>query len=347
MIKEATLYQKLMEGRVRCLVCERQCVIPEGERGYCLTRENRGGKLYSLIYGEVSTFFPAPMEIKPLYHFYPGSRALSFGSLGCNFRCIHCQNWEIAHTAPGRSSRETEYITPEKAVELAISSGCEGICWTYNEPAIWLEYILDTAKLAKERGLHTSIVTNGYLTVEALDLIGPYIDAFRVDIKGFSNEFYQKIANVPNFFPVLRTVIRAKKKWGMHIEVVTNVIPTLNDNDREAEGIAEWIVKSLGKDTPWHITRFIPHYKLEHLPETPVSTLERFHNIGKKVGLSYIYIGNVPNHPLENTYCPKCGSQVITRRGHRLISHSISEGKCAVCGAPIPIIGGVNGPFKS
>ncbi|MEW6684702.1 MAG: AmmeMemoRadiSam system radical SAM enzyme [Candidatus Edwardsbacteria bacterium] len=352
MIKEAILYERLKDAKVRCHVCQRRCIISPNKFGYCYTRQNIEGKLYTLIYGEVSTWHIAPIEIKPLFHFYPGSKALSFGSLGCNFRCLGCQNWEIAHVKqiPNPKSKSStinyqlsttnpEYISPSKAVELARKHNCQGLSWTYNEPTIWLEYTLDTMILAKTQNFYTNYVTNGYITEEALDLIGPHLDAFRLDVKGFSDEFYEKIANIPNFRVILKTAERAKHKWKMHMEVITNVIPGYNDDENQLKGIAGWIFENLGKETPWHVTRFVPHLKLSYIPSTPVEILEKAREIGIKAGLEFIYLGNVPGHPAENTYCPKCKNLLIERFNYQILKYQNKNGKCAYCGRKIPIVG--------
>ncbi len=369
MIKETLLYDKLASKKVRCNICQRRCTISPGKMGYCFTRENRDGRLYTLIYGEVSTRHIAPIEIKPLFHFYPGSRWFSLGTLGCNFRCLGCQNWEIAHyklrTLPrgprvpsGREAnsrseaetptlplharrgelRTTKYISPEEVVRLAKKSRCKGLSFTYNEPTIWFEYTLDCARLAKKKGLLSNYVTNGYITPEALDTIGPYLAAFRVDIKGFSDKFYKWLAKVSDFKGILEVTKRAKDKWGMHIEIVTNIIPGHSDDEGQLKGIANWIYKNLGEDTPWHVTRFIPYLQLSHLSSTPVATLEKAQRIGKEAGLKFVYLGNVPGHELENTYCPKCGRLLIRRLNYSILEYHIEKGKCNYCQEPIPII---------
>ena len=336
-MREAVLYRSERGGSLRCLVCERHCLISSGEKGYCGTRYCEGGKLYTLTYGMVAAEHVAPIEMKPLYHFYPGTRAYSLGSLGCNFRCIHCQNWRISYEDTEEIEGKTFYLSPEEAVDRALSLGCRGISWTYNEPTLWLEYTIDSARLAKERGLYTNYVTNGYMTREALDEIGPYLDAFRVDVKGFTKELYSEVSHVPDFAPVLDRAVRAKEKWGMHVEVVTNVIPGYNDGDKENRELAMWIVSRLGPDTPWHVTGFSPHLDLSHLESTPVDTLERICAIGDEEGLSYVYIGNVHGHEREKTRCPECGSVLIER--YPKVKVIMDDSKCPVCGMEIPVIG--------
>ena len=331
-LKEALLYDILPDSTVRCNICQRRCKIEPEKLGYCYTRFNKQGKLHSLIYSKVSCSMVSPIEKKPLFHFYPGSLWLSLGTLGCNFRCPGCQNWDIAHARMDSSKHEVEYITPQDAIDLAKRNNCKGISWTYNEPTIWFEYTLDSAKLAKENGLLTNYVTNGFITPEALDLIGPYLDAFRVDIKGFSHEFYKKICHVDDFKGILDVTKRAKEKWGMWVEIITNIIPGYNDDEAQLKGIASWIKNDLGEFTPWHLTQFVPHLELSHIPATPVSTLEKAREMGQNVGLKYVYLGNVWGHPAENTYCHNCQKLLIERKGFYISRNYIKDGKCPFCG---------------
>jgi len=341
-MSKALFYEKLDSGKVKCTLCPHFCVIPEGKVGFCGVRTNKDGELDSLVYGKVSAAAVDPIEKKPLFHFKPSSLVFSLGTLGCNMHCGHCQNWEISHVILAESFKEgkvyeipkekpTEYISPERAVEMAIQYDCEGIAWTYNEPTVWFEYTLDCARLAKEKGLYTVYVTNGYINPEPLDMIGPYLDAYRVDLKGFSNDFYKKVAKVPDFKPVLDSAVRAKKKWDMHVEIVTNIIPTMNDDDEQLNGISRWIKESLGENTPWHVTRFTPCLEYAKLNVTPEETLEKAYEIGKKNGLKHVYVGNVFGHQLENTYCPKCGNLIIEREGFDVVSFNIENGKCIYC----------------
>lgn len=335
-MKEALLYETFPGGKVKCHTCQRRCVIGQGQRGYCGTRINEEGILFTLIYGEVSSISVNPIEKKPVFHFYPGSRWLSLGTLGCNFRCPGCQNWEISHTTPGQMFRKTCFVSPGELVDLAQKYDCLGISWTFNEPAIWLEYTLDGARLAKERGLFTNYVTNGYITPEALDLIGPYLDVFRVDLKGFSQDAYRRLAHVKDFSGILNVTKRAKEKWGMWVEVVTNIIPGYNDAEEELRGIPSWIKKELGELTPWHVTRFFPHLKLSHIEPTPISTLENARRMGQKEDLKYVYLGNVPGHIGENTYCHECGKLLIQRNVFDIVHYKIKEGKCPYCYTSFP-----------
>jgi pyruvate formate lyase activating enzyme len=333
MEKEAYLYHELDQGKVLCLTCQRKCIIPEGQKGWCHTRENKGGRLCSLIYGEVSTLSINPIEKKPVFHFYPGSRWLSMGSVGCNFRCPGCQNWDIAHWKEGQMY--TEYLSPEELVSKAKAAGCIGISFTFNEPALWFEYTVDAAKLSKARGLYTNYVTNGFITEEAFDGIAPFLDVYRVDIKGFTEETYTRIGHIKEFKGILEITKKAKK-YGMHIEVVTNVIPGFNDSETEIRCIGSWIKDSLGPEIPWHVTRFYPHLELTYLSSTPVSRLERAWSIGKEEGLWYVYLGNVPSHRGENTYCHRCGELLIERHIFDIIKDRMVGNRCPQCNAIIP-----------
>jgi len=333
MEKKAYLYHNLHKGRALCLTCQRRCVISEGKIGWCHTRINEGGRLFSLIYGEVSSLSINPIEKKPVFHFYPGSRWLSLGSVGCNFRCPGCQNWDIAHWK--EEGMYTEYISPEELVSKAKAGGCIGISWTFNEPTLWFEYTYDGAKLAKAQGLYTNYVTNGFIGEEALDMIAPFLDVYRVDIKGFSEETYLRIGHIEGFNGILEITKKARE-YGMHIECVTNITPGFNDNATELRAIASWIKNTLGPETPWHVTRFHPHYELSHLSPTPISQLETAYLIGKEEGLFYVYLGNVPGHRLENTYCHMCGELLIERYVFEIVKNKIKDGRCQRCDTMIP-----------
>jgi pyruvate formate lyase activating enzyme len=335
---EALLYEKLDDRRVRCNVCLWRCLINPGSSGVCGVRSNDKGALSLLNYGLVSSLAADPIEKKPLFHFFPGSSVLSFGTVGCNFHCIHCQNWEIACVEDPASARhKLREITPQEAVSMALKSGCAGLAWTYNEPTIWFEYTLDSARLAHEKGLYTVYVTNGYMTTEALDLIGPYLDAWRVDVKGYSDRLYRDLARVRHWRKILEVAERARHKWNMHVEVVTNLIPSMNDDEEQLSGIAAWIKEALGELTPWHITRFHPHRRLTHLKPTGLTALEKAVDIGRRAGLRFVYLGNVPGHAYENTVCYKCGTLAIERTGYDINVKAVTGSCCAVCGADLNI----------
>jgi len=340
----ALLWESLPGGRARCGVCLRRCEIADGKRGWCGTRVNRKGRVFSLIYGKVASLAVSPIEKKPLFHFYPGSRWLSLGSLGCNFRCPGCQNWDIAHAlgsgsrgAPGTVKlQETGFLAPRQVVTLACEQRGLGISWTYNEPTLWLEYVLEGARAAREVGLLTNVVTNGSITREALDLVGPWLDSFRVDLKGFTPKLYRRVAHLTDFSGILSATSRAAHRWGAWVEVVTNVTPGFNDDEEQLSGIASWIHDELGPQTPWHVTRFVPRLRLAHLEATPVSTLERAREIGLAAGLSYVYLGNVSGHGAENTHCAACGELLIRRVGPAIVEFRLSGGRCPGCGAAVP-----------
>ncbi len=332
MEREAILYEKLPGSRVRCNVCQWRCVINPGKVGVCRMRINRDGTLYTMNYGEVSSVAADPIEKKPLFHFFPGTNAFSLGGWGCNFHCKDCQNWQISCVDLPDDSMQ---LSPEGGVELAGRQHCAGIAWTYNEPTVWLEYTLDSARLAKQNGLYTVYVTNGYITPEALDTIGPYLDAWRVDVKGFNDGVYRQLARLPHWRGILDMAVRAKEKWDMHVEVVTNVVPTMNDDDEQLNGIAAWIRDNLGELTPWHVTRFYPMHDLDYLPPTPVSTLEKAYKIGKDSGLKFVYLGNIPGHEYENTVCYSCGQLNVRRVGYDTRVVGLNGSKCQFCGVEL------------
>jgi pyruvate formate lyase activating enzyme len=335
---EAMLYEKLPNSRMRCNVCQWRCAIGPGKFGVCRMYQNRDGMLYNRNYAQASSVAADPIEKKPLFHFFPGSLCFSVGGWGCNFHCEDCQNWQIScpeNDEPWQGSRE---VQPQTAIEMAKQYQCQGIAWTYNEPAVWFEYTLDSAKLAKENNLYTVYVTNGYITPEALDTIGPYMDAWALDIKGFTDSFYRRLAKVRHWRGILEVAKRAKEKWGIHIEVITNIIPTMNDDDQQLEGIAHWIRDELGELTPWHVTKFHPYYHLMHLSPTPVSTLERAYDIGKKAGLKFVYTGNVPGHKNESTFCYSCGKPIVERLGYQTDQVGLENSRCKFCGAELNFI---------
>lgn len=334
-MREALLYEKQANSMVRCGTCQWRCKIAPDKFGVCGMYQNQGGILYNLNYGKASSIAADPIEKKPLFHFCPGTMVFSLGSLGCNFHCKHCQNWEISSADSHALWRGCREMGPEQAIEQTKQYRCRGIAWTYNEPAIWLEYTLDCAKLAKASNLYTVYVTNGYSTPEALDTIGPYLDVWRVDIKGFSDAFYRDLAKVPHWREILDVAKRARTKWNMHVEVVTNIIPTMNDDDQQLEGIADWIKNDLGELTPWHVTRFYPQYQLKQLPPTPLATIERAYDIGRKAGLKFVYAGNVPGHRSENTFCYSCGKTAVHRFGYETEVVGMAGSKCKFCGAEL------------
>ncbi len=334
-MKESLLYDQLEDQRVRCSVCVRRCVIAAGKRGFCGARENHEGLLYTLIDDLISAACVDPIEKKPLYHFHPGTAVFSLGSVGCSFACPGCQNAHLSRRFPASDAAQLSRLTPAQAVETAVQRGAAGCCWTYNEPAIWIEYTLECARLARERGLYTAYVTNGTATREHLDLIAPYLDAYRVDIKAFSQRGYAAVSGFGEFEKILELTRYAREQWGMHIECVTNVTPTVNDSDRELHGIAHWIADALDVDTPWHITRFHPCEGFAHLPATPPERLERAYAIGREEGLRYIYVGNMPGDPRQHTRCPACARILVERRSFSVTQNTLQHGACPHCGTLI------------
>ena len=340
---EASLYQRRDDGSVDCGVCPHRCHIRPGAAGTCRARVNRDGVLDAILYGRSCSVAADPIEKKPLFHFFPGSTVLSLGTLGCNFMCGHCQNWQIAHadarqlTDPsgGRLARELRDLPVRNLPVLAEHNDCIGVAWTYNEPTIWFEYVLEGARTAHEHDLYTVMVTNGFITPEALDVLGPHIDAYRVDVKAFSDERYRQLCRIPSFQPVLDAAVRARRVHDCHVEIVTNVIPTFNDDEATLRSIAAWIASELGPKTPWHVTRFIPYLEYANLPMTPVRTLERAVDIGHRAGLEFVYIGNVPGHEGENTICPRCRRLVARRTGHAVEDLAVRGTQCALCGADL------------
>jgi pyruvate formate lyase activating enzyme len=332
---ESWLYEKLPDGKARCAVCALRCVIPPGGRGACGSRVNENGTLHALLHGVASSIEVDPIEKKPLFHFHPGSSVLSLGAVGCCFRCPGCQNWQISHRRPEDFERGLLRIGPEEAAERAKALGCAGIAWTYNDPVIWIEQTAPGARRAKELGLYSVYVTNGYATPEHLERIGADLTAWRFDLKGFSRKTYKRISSVARFEPVLEAARLARFRYGMYVECVTNVTPTVNDDPAELREMARWIRRELGEFTPWHVTRFFPYLDLAHLPATPVSQLERVREIGLEEGLKYVYLGNVPGHRFEDTYCHGCGRLVIERSG-RSVRIGLDRGRCPHCAVEIP-----------
>lgn len=334
-LKEAVLGERLPDGAMRCNMCQWRCRIREGGVGHCRTVVNHEGVLYTTIYGVISSAAADPIEKKPVFHYKPGSLCFSVGTLGCNFRCVFCQNWQIAYADAVESAAGTcrTGFMPENLVRSAKSSGCGGVAWTYNEPSIWLNYTLDCAKLCKQEGLYTVYVTNGYATPEGLDLIAPYLDVYRVDIKSMEDRFYKELVKIPSWRGIMDVAERAKSRWRMHVECVTNVVPGWNDSDVNLSATAQWIARSLGKDTPWHVSRFFPYGELSDLPPTPPETLERAVQIGKDAGLEFVYLGNIRTSTGENTYCPKCGNLAVRRSGYQAeVAGVTPDGKCAIDG---------------
>jgi len=337
-MKEALLYEKLSDNKVKCLNCAHKCLLLSGQRGICGVRENQGGILYSLVYGKVVAVHVDPIEKKPFFHFLPGTSSLSVATVGCSFKCLNCQNWDISQGPKLTGKIKGEEISPEEIVKIAKDYEVPSISYTYTEPAVFSEYALEIMKLAKKNGLKNNWVTNGFWSEELFNVIYPYLDAANVDLKSFSEEFYRKNCG-GKLQPVLDTLkrLKAKKIW---VEVTTLVIPTtLNDSEENFKKIAKFIHDELDPETPWHITQFsgLISWQLHHLPETPVETLQVAHQIGKEAGLKYVYTGNVPGLPTEDTFCPECHALCIKRTNYIIHRHD-KAGECPKCGAELNLI---------
>ncbi len=329
-MKEALHYEKEESKNVRCRLCPHNCLITPGTQGYCGVRKNIDGQLFSLTNQLIAAAASDPVEKKPLYHFYPGSSAYSLGGYGCNLACIHCQNHEISQARDEKTFSHLYEMTPDQIVENAIVNQCKMIAWTYNEPTIWYEYILETSKLAVKKGLKTVLITNGIINKKPLKELLPFIDAYRLDIKGFTNDFYKKLTGSPFLKNVLESGITAYK-GKCHIEIVTNIIPGWNDSDEHIDGICNWINNELDSSVPWHITAYHPANEL-HEKMTPVKTLQDAAFKGHEAGIKHIYLGNVSTHTAGYTLCPECGKILVNRSGYRLKEKKLINGKCSECG---------------
>jgi len=336
-MKEVLLYKKLKDKKVQCRNCAHFCVINPGERGKCGVRENINGKLFSLVYGKACAVHIDPIEKKPFFHFLPGSHSLSIATVGCPCSCKNCQNWTISQGPKLTGKIEGEDISPEEIVEMAKRNKVPSISYTYTDPIVFLEYALDTMKLAKKEGLKNNWVTNGFWSPELFKEISPFLDAANVDLKSFSDDFYIQNCGA-RLKPVLDNLIELKKEkiWA---EVTTLAIPTLSDSEEMFRDIAKFIKEKLGPETPWHISQFSGaiSWKLQHLPDTPLKTLEQAYKIGKEAGLKYVYTGNVPGHPSEDTFCPECATLAIDRTGYIVQRHD-KNGKCPKCGKDLNLI---------
>lgn len=335
---EALLYVPLEDNAVQCNLCSHRCIIKDGRRGICCVRKNQGGRLETLVYDKVVASHIDPIEKKPLYHFYPGTLAYSIGTVGCNFKCRFCQNADIAHMASDDGGRIVgKSFTPVGIVAGAEKGNCKSIAYTYTEPTVFFELALACAKLAHAKNIKNVFVSNGYMSVEAIDMLSPFLDAANVDLKAFSDDFYKKMCNA-RLSPVLET-LKKMKAMNIFVEVTTLLIPGLNDDPKELKDLATFIVNELGDDTPWHVSRFYPTYKLTDRPPTPVETLLNARNIGMNTGLKYVYTGNVPGENSENTFCYSCGRILIDRRGYHVSKNNIIDNKCPGCGAVIHGVG--------
>ncbi|GAB4257995.1 MAG: AmmeMemoRadiSam system radical SAM enzyme [Thermoleophilia bacterium] len=333
MSKEAKFWEAAAEGATRCTLCPHFCVIPEGREGLCRARSTREGRLVSLIYARPATVVSDEIEKKPLFHFHPGTRALSLGTYGCNVLCRGCPTWQLSHASAGRGEAEkVAELTPRAAVELARRHKLQGVAFTYNDPAIWVEYVHDVSKAFRSAGLYTAFITAGFITQPALDYVAPFLDAFKYDLKAPGSSGWTWLTKVEDPAPTVEAAVRAQEVHGCHVEVVSNIVPGMNDSDSDLRAMAELVRDRLGPKTPWHVTRFLPDFELSYLEATPIRTLERGVDIGRKAGLEFVYVGNVPGSPHRHTVCPSCGRTAV-RRGERGAEEVwLRQGRCPNCG---------------
>ncbi|CAD7838237.1 MAG: COG1180: Radical SAM, Pyruvate-formate lyase-activating enzyme like [Olavius algarvensis Delta 4 endosymbiont] len=335
---QALLWESCAESKVRCQLCSHRCIVKPGKRGLCGVRENQDGALHTLVYGKLIAQNIDPIEKKPLFHLYPGSRSYSVATVGCNFKCEFCQNADIAQMPADRAGLIMgKDVTPAEIVAAARAADCRTIAYTYTEPTVYFELAYETARLAKESGISNVFVTNGYMTAEAFDLIAPYLDAANVDLKAFTDDFYKHYCGA-RLKPVKETLVRMKQ-GGVMVEVTTLIIPGLNDDRALLAELAGFLVHELGPDTPWHISRFHPTYRLTDRGVTPEKTLIEARRIGLDAGLHHVYIGNVPGSNGESTSCPGCERVVIERVGYQIRGYHLEEGRCAFCGTPADGVG--------
>jgi len=330
--REASWYKKLEEGRVECELCPQKCTVADMERGMCGVRENRGGTYFTLVHGRACAVHVDPIEKKPFFHVMPGEKALSFSTAGCNVECKFCQNWEISQFRPEQV--EAYDLPPRALVATAKRTGARLTAATYGEPVVFWEYVRDAAAAANAAGLKPTVVSNGFIQEKALREVAPSLAAIKIDLKSFREKFYEEQIR-GKLEPVLKT-LQVIRELGVWLEIVVLLIPTLNDSAEEVRDLSQWVRKTLGPDVPVHFTRFHPTYRLTDLPPTPVTTLERSWKIGHEAGLNFVYLGNVPGHPGENTTCPGCGEILIRRVGFRVIANNLVKGACPECSRQIP-----------
>jgi len=335
-VRESILYEMKSDSIVNCNLCERRCQIPHMGTGFCKTRINLDGKLYTLVYGNLSALESRPIEIKPFFHYWPGSKALTFSTWSCNFDCVWCQNWNLSKTPPDHS--RAKYFSPEQIVDLALNEGDDGLCSSFQEPTVLTDWNIDLFRLGRTKDLYSCYVSNGYMTLEALKMLWEAgMDGLKVDVKGDA-ETYRRFCGGVDVEKVWRNVGEAKR-MGFHVEVVNLVVTGVNDDEECLRWLVERHLKEAGVETPLHFTRYYPAYKFSN-PATPVETLEKACEIAKKHGVLYAYLGNVPGHKYENTYCPNCEDTLVKRYGPRIVRYCITNAKrCPKCGLPIPIRG--------
>lgn len=329
----ARFYERLSGLKVRCLLCPKQCVVGDRERGFCGVRENRNGTYYTLVYGQCASVNLDPIEKKPFFHFLPGSGAFSIATAGCNFDCKDCQNWEISQARP-EQIRDAIRLLPKDVAAAARRYGASSIAYTYTEPVVFYEYMLDCAQAGHAVGVRSVMVSNGFIRAEPMQKLLPHLDAVKIDLKSVSERFYRDYC-VGEVGPVLDT-IRLVKQSGKWLEIVYLVVPTLNDSEAEIRKMCEWVRTNVGTQVPLHFSRFYPAYQLKKLPPTPYETMERCWNIARATGLHFVYVGNVPGTPHANTVCPKCGKTAIKRSGYQVLERNLRNGLCRFCGTKIP-----------
>lgn len=331
---DAKFWKPIENKTIQCSLCYQSCRIQPDQVGLCGVRKNENGKLYTLVYGSCSSIAVDPIEKKPFFHFHPGSNVLSFGTVGCNFKCLHCQNSSISQATPDFGYLRE--ITPEDVVKLAKRNSCEGIAWTYNEPTIWHEFAFDASKLVKKTGLYNVYVSNGYIQEKPLKEISPYLDAINIDIKAFSDSFYKKVCKA-RLEPVLDTCVLTKE-LGIHLEVTYLIIPGYNDSVDEITNFCRWIVEKIGVSTPVHFSCFHPDYNMTNVPRTPMHTMLKAYEISSNSGIIYTYLGNIVHKGYENTICPKCKNICIKRYGFSIDLDGLKKDRCANCGTDINIV---------
>lgn len=326
--KEALFYEKRSADTIQCKLCPRECVLKDGMKGFCRARAPKNGVHYSLVYGNPTAVHVDPIEKKPLFHFLPATSAFSIATAGCNFRCKYCQNWGISQISPEESVNY--YLPPAAVVDSAIRYGCPTIAYTYTEPSIFYEYMVDTARIAKSKGLRNMYHSNGSLNQKPVEELCYYLDAANIDLKGFNQKFYSEVSE--GYLDTVLNTLKTLKKNRVWVEITNLIVPTLNDEMAEIEKMVVWIKENLGPDVPVHFSRFQPQYRLKTLSATPVKTLESARQIAQKIGLNYVYIGNVPGHEGENTYCPKCKKVIIRRAGFSILENNLTrQGNCKFC----------------